>query len=262
MKTTQMMALFSRLVASLFKRLGGLLSRQKGIRMSDIELAVKNAGFEEGWREVDGIGELKVAEHWFPWWHETDTRPEYKIATLDVDANRVHSGSAAQQWFNNYATHTGGIYQQIQDVPVGKALTLTAFVQAFSRNDDGNWRESDGRYRMRIGLDPYGGTDPESKDVVWSQVVQPYDKWFPLRVETTSRSDRCTIFVWAQAEWRVKHNNGYVDDCRLVYAGEDAPPDPPPSGDTKTIAEAIAAFARAVAQAANELAARMDELDK
>jgi hypothetical protein len=225
--------------------------------MRKVDLNVQNAGFEEGWREVGGAGELKVANHWFPWWHQADTRPEFKIATLDVDANRIHSGSAAQQWFTTYSTHTGGIYQPIRNVPVDKTLIWTAYVQAFSRNDDTNWQKSDGRYRMRIGLDPYGGTDPEGQDAVWSETIQPYDRWFPLRVETLSRSDRCTIFVWGQAEWRLKHNNAYVDDCRLVYADGETPPDSP-----RTVAGAVAAYARAVADAANELAARMDELDQ
>jgi hypothetical protein len=261
MDVTRMFVRLSRTVVSSFERWGRLLSRQKGATMGEGELTVQNAGFEEGWREVGGVGELKVANHWFPWWHQTDTRPEFKIATLDVDAHRVHSGSAAQQWFNTYATHTGGIYQPLRNVTVGKTLVLTAFVQAFSRNDDRNWRQSDGRYRMRIGLDPYGGTDPEGQDVVWSQEVQPYDQWFPLRVETPSRSDRCTIFVWGQAEWRVKHNNAYVDDCQLVYTGEGTPSPTPPS-DLKKMAGAIATFARAVSEAANALAARMDELSK
>jgi len=151
--------------------------------MIEIELGLANPGFEEGWREVDGVYELKVANGWHPWWHETDVRPEYKIATTDVDDTRVYEGQAAQQWFTTYASHTGGIYQQVADVPVGKAIVFEAQAQAFSRDDDLNWRESNGRYRMRIGIDPYGGTNGESSDIVWSEVVQPYDAWSPLRVD-------------------------------------------------------------------------------
>jgi hypothetical protein len=197
-------------------------------------IQILNNGFEGGWREVDGIGELKVAGNWYPWWHASDTRPEYKIATVEVDPYRIHSGVQAQQWFNTYDTHTAGIYQQILDLEVGRAVLLTAFVQAFTRNDDTNWRESTGRYRMRIGIDPYGGTNPESGDVLWSGTVQPYDAYVPLAVEDVTRSDRCTIFVWGQAEWAFKHNNAYVDQVELWYTDDKVPPVEPPPGEGVT----------------------------
>jgi hypothetical protein len=239
--------------------------------MIAIEIETKNAGFEDGWREVDGVRELKVANDWHPWWHASDVRPEYKIATKEVDEHRIHTGNVAQQWFTTHATHTGGIYQQVQEVPIGNPLVFTAWVQAFSRDDDTDWRTSNGRYRMRIGIDPYGGTNAEAPEVVWSDTIQPYDAWNMLRVDTTARSDRCTLFIWGQAEWRVKHNNGYVDDCKLVYLAPEAPPPTPPpptppseppatAEDLKTLAQAVEAYALAVAQAANELAQKMNDL--
>lgn len=232
--------------------------------MSETKLNLTNSDFEGGWREVDGVGELKVADGWHPWWHQSDRRPEFKIARLEVDPSRIHGGQGAQQWFTSYATHTGGIYQQVHDVPVGRTLVLSAYVQAFSRNDDTNWRQSDGRYRMRIGIDPYGGLDPESRDIVWSEAVQPYDSWTELRIETQGRSDRCTVYVWGQAEWPVKHNNGYVDDCSLVYLGEpETPPPPPPPpapADLAHLAAAVRNFARAVSAAADELARQVEDL--
>jgi hypothetical protein len=192
-----------------------------------ISIPIENSTFEDGWREIDGIGELKVANGWYPWWHTNDTRPEYKLATNAVDPTRIHSGTHAQQWFNTYATHTAGIYQQVAGLEMGRVVVLTSYVQAFTRNDDANWRESTGRYRMRIGIDPYGGTNPESQDIVWSEVVQPYDEYVCLSVQADTRSDRCTLYVWGQAEWRFKHNNAYVDQVEFWYV-EDAPPVEPP----------------------------------
>lgn len=195
-----------------------------------------NGGFEGAFTER-GAGELKVAESWTPWWHTTDTRPEYKPATLNVDATRVHSGQTAQQWFNTYAHHTAGIYQRVTGLASGCTLTLSAWVQAFTRNDDADWRHSTGRYRMRIGIDPYGGTDPESTDIVWSETVQPYDAYQRLEVTTQAMSDRATAFVWGQAEWRFKHNNAYVDDVALS-ATEAEPTEPGDPGDYVTASQA------------------------
>ena len=86
--------------------------------MIEIELGPKNASFEDGWREVDGIRELKVANDWHPWWHHTDIRPEFKIATKQVDAYRVHSGEAAQQWFTTHAYVTF----QLAEAEIPRAL--------------------------------------------------------------------------------------------------------------------------------------------
>jgi hypothetical protein len=197
-------------------------------------IALRNPGFEEAFREVDGVHELKVAEYWEPWWDAGAARPEYKRADPAVDASRVRTGSGAQQWFNNYATHTAGVYQRVADVPVGTTLALEAWVQAFSSSKD-DFSQSEGKYRMRIGIDPYGGMDPESPDVVWSNgghAIEPYDEYQLLTVETVARSDRVTVFIWGQAEWALKHNNAYVDDVRLIAIG-DGTTLPPATGLTE-----------------------------
>lgn len=204
-----------------------------GNGMETVELPLINGDLEGGFRQVDGIGELTVAEGWFPWWHPGSARPEYKAATLDIDPRRVHSGNAAQQWFNNFAKHTAGICQRLENVPVGAELTFEAWVQAFVSDKD-DFSQSDGRYRMRIGIDVYGGTDPEGEDVVWSDdghSIQPYDEYQYLSVEAVARSDRCTVFIQGQNEWPLKHNNGYVDDCKLLARIEEPEPDPPPTGE-------------------------------
>jgi hypothetical protein len=187
-----------------------------------------NPGFEGSWTHRSAP-EVYVADGWEPWWHANDTRPEYKRATPDVDPRRVRTGNAAQQWFNSYATHTAGIYQIVPDITPGATLILSAYIQAFSRNDDANFAKSDGRYRMRVGIDPYGGTNPESKDIVWGPVFQPYDSYVLAMAETIARSDRCTVFIWGQAEWRLKHNNAYVDDITLEMIGAEPEPEPEPN---------------------------------
>lgn len=184
------------------------------------------------WR-IKGVPqhEVKIAPNWSPWWHQTDTRPEYKPATLAIDARRVRTGQKAQQWFNNYATHTAGVYQKVHGVEPGRTLNLSGWVQCFSSNKD-DFAQSDGRYRMRIGIDPYGGTNPESSDILWSDTVQPYDAYQMLELEFIAKSDRVTVFSWGQPEWPLKHNNAYIDDFELVYVGGGVePPIPPIEGE-------------------------------
>jgi len=201
---------------------------------TDGESLLMNGGFEGGFRYVDNVRELNVPNGWMPWWDSRSARPEWKDASLAVDSRRVHSGEHAAQWFNNYAVHTGGIYQRVTELQPGSTLTLSAYVQAFSSGKD-DFSRSDGRYRMKIGIDPYGGVDPESTDIIWSDggnAVQPYDAYVLVSVTTMARSDRATVWVWGQAEWALKHNDAYVDDVALVASGGGAPP--PTPGPTPT----------------------------
>ena len=111
---------------------------------------LENPGFEGG-SSARGAPQVVVADHWEPWWDSGDTRPEFKIATRDIDPNRVRpGGDQAQQWFNSFATHTAGVYQRITGLTPGREIRFSAYVQAFSSNTD-DFSHSNGRYRMRIG---------------------------------------------------------------------------------------------------------------
>jgi hypothetical protein len=193
--------------------------------------------FEGGFRRIDNARELEVATGWMPWWDARSARPEWKDASVTIDPRRVHGSQHAQQWFNNYAKHTGGVYQRVTGIAPGSTLRLEAWVQAFSSSGD-DFSHSNGRYRMRIGIDPYGGIDPESADVAWSSggnAIQPYDEYQRLEVQTIAKSDRATVFVWGQAEWALKHNDAYVDDVWLSVVGGEIPtPTPGPEPPTPT----------------------------
>lgn len=189
-----------------------------------------NGNFEGGFRNVDGIGELEVAHNWHPWWDRRSARPEYKNAA--PFANRIHRGVGAQQWFSTRKVHTAGIYQRIAGILPGSVLSLAAWVQAWVTGEN-DPKVSHGRYRMKIGIDPYGGIDAESADIVWSDdghAVQPYDAYERLHVECFALSDRCTVFIWGQNEWALRHNNAYVDDCTLEISEV---PGPGPGGITE-----------------------------
>lgn len=196
---------------------------------------VKNGSFEGQFIE-QGAPELKVPEHWIAWWDSRATRPEYKPATTQVDPRRIHSGNKAAQWFNNFAVHTAGLYQVVNNITIQETLRFEVWIQAFSSGKD-DFTQSNGRYRMRIGIDPYGGINPESPDVVWSNeghAVQPYDAYHLISVETPAKSDRCTVFIWGQAEWPVKHNNGFADDA-VLYQINIVEPTPTPAEPTGAV---------------------------
>ena len=192
-----------------------------------------NPGFEEGFSER-GAGEVTVANGWTPFWdpgplsiggHECgNMRPEFKGEDgARYGYRRIHEGHWAQKWFNSYGHHRAGIYQQV-NVATGSKLSFSAWVEAWSSQADDPAISTDGGYTAKIGIDPTGGTDRNSPNVVWSPDSQPLDTWVQLKVEATAKAGTITVFLFGEPQWCLKHNDVYFDDTCLVAQ---APPPPP-----------------------------------
>jgi len=183
-----------------------------------------NAGFEEGF-SARGAGEVEVANGWHPWFlfgseeEQKDgynKRPEYKPQDARLYGHaRVREGTFSQKWFNTYATHHAGILQQV-NVPANSLVTLRAYAWAWSCSKD-TWDASDSKYCVRVGIDPTGGTDWASPNVVWSPENCATDQWVQLTVQAQAKGGTVTAFLRSDAEYRVLHNDVYFDDACLTY---------------------------------------------
>jgi len=186
---------------------------------------LRNPGFEEGFSER-GAGEVTVANGWEPFWQQGPInigghdcggkRPEYK----GEDGGRfgylrIHDGNWAQKWFNTHAHHNAGVYQQV-NVANGSKLSLSAWAQAWSSSEDDPNRSDNGAYTMKVGIDPTGGTDPNSGNIVWSEPNGTLDAWVELKVSTTARAGTVTVFLHGEPTWCTKHNDVYYDDACLI----------------------------------------------
>ncbi|HUV93277.1 MAG TPA: SdrD B-like domain-containing protein [Anaerolineae bacterium] len=197
-----------------------------------------NPGFEEGF-SARGAGEVEVANGWHPWWQNGpgqedgyNRRPEYKPQDARLYGHaRVREGTFSQKWFNNYATHHAGLLQQV-NVPANSLVTLRAYGWAWSASKD-TWDKSDGTYSLRVGIDPTGGTDWASPNVVWSPQNFATDQWVQLTVQAKATGGTVTAFLRGDAEFRVVHNDVYFDDACLTYvAPTPVPTKPPPPTNT------------------------------
>mgnify|MGYP005840192269 CR=1 FL=1 len=80
----------------------------------------------------------------------------------------AHSGSHFLGMATNWGTPTGGVYQKVTGLPAG-TYTFTAFARLY--HGDNPYSET----KERIGVDPFGGTDPASANVQWS--AWDYNFW-------------------------------------------------------------------------------------
>ena len=192
---------------------------------------LQNADFEQSFsNRVDPYapgegpkGELSVADGWELWYDNVpgqdgyNYRPEYKPEdAYFYGRRRVRSGSFAQKFFTTFSTHTAGFYQRIP-APEGEEVTFSIWVQVWSSSyDDPDESRDPGKYRTYVGLDPFGGTAWQSGAIIWSEPVIMYDEWVELSITAVAQADHVTVFTKGAPEWRVKHNDSYWDDARLI----------------------------------------------
>ena len=196
-----------------------------------------NGGFEGGFSDR-GDSYVQVANGWTPFWQDgpnqadgLNRRPEYRAEDSRVHGNkRVREGTFAQKWATLYGTHHAGVWQQVS-VPAGSKLTLRAYGQSWSSNlDNPNESKENGRYELSVGIDPTGGTNWTSGNIVWSPRNGAADQWVELSVNTTAQAGTITVFLRGDVEFPVKHNDSYWDDaCLTVQAPPTATPRPQPT---------------------------------
>ncbi|HFB52729.1 MAG TPA: hypothetical protein ENJ48_03440, partial [Anaerolineae bacterium] len=119
-----------------------------------------------------------------------------------VDGDRCHTINHPCGYISSAGGFAAGMYQQIPVTPGGiyDANVQLILYDSYDKNDGGVGR--------KIGLDPTGGTDPNSPNIVWSPEVWVFDHAhklvFPeLHVQATAQSGTMTLFVWVNNLARV-----------------------------------------------------------
>lgn len=209
-----------------------------GVRMTGAQAAelLANPGFEPPFVNQGGEPARLVATGWTAW-HVSATagmslsenvQPEYYPASdtsSGLSVPRVLSGQDAQQYFSFFATHTGGVYQRVTNAPPGTALRFSVNAYIWSSSfDDVDVSEQDGGILLQAGIDPTGGTDGASANIVWSApVALQYDSYDEYSVTATASGSAMTVFVRSTVSFPVKNNYIFLDDASLRGANAPVP---------------------------------------
>jgi len=80
-------------------------------------------------------------------------------------------------------------------------------------------------FTFSIGIDPTGGTNPNSDAVIWGDSYHIYNGYCKqLQVEAVAIEETVTVFVESRTLWPFKHNDAYIDDAELVVLNDPAKP--------------------------------------
>lgn len=177
-----------------------------------------NCSFERGWVGID-LGE--IGEGW--WYFVEAGRPAFVHSTFE----RKHGNTAQQIWSDGQA-FTAGIYQQVGDVVPGTWYAAEVVWAAVVATDGDN-------VRRRVGIDPYGGTDPLSPNVVWGEEVWPEtEKFHALHVSAVAQALTITLFVRVNVPYSLGPDQAFIDVVSLVVDTTQPTPTPTPLPPTAT----------------------------
>jgi LysM repeat protein len=111
------------------------------------------------------------------------------------------------------------MYQQVAGITPGARLRFSVYMQGWSASDDSGLSHGPSPLNMRVGIDPFGGSNPYSANIIWSAPFDTYDTWGLYQIEAVARAGTVTVFTRSTPTFGVNHNDVYVDDASLVVVG-------------------------------------------
>jgi len=104
----------------------------------------------------------------------------------------------------------GGAYQVIEATP-GQKYRVSGMVQTKTTGEAQRPLDNN----CRVGIDPTGGRDPDSSDIVWSEHTQSEHKWSPVSTEAVAQQHRITVFIHHEMRRANIWNLTLFDDIKL-----------------------------------------------
>ncbi len=214
------------------------------IPVTSLPAVPQNTSFDGGSIQ-QGAQEIVVPQGWVAWWRtgtiscaiydelKTDgpcpliedgeltyRRPEFTVIPGTgrwLDPPRVLGTGQAARFFCTYGICVAGYLQQVR-VEAGQAYRLDAWVQAWCSGNAGDpyhsqldtqddWRNCE----LAVGVDPAGGVDPLSPDIVW-QAVTAYDAFTYVSTPSVlAQSGAMTLYLRGRSLWGLQHNDFHFD---------------------------------------------------
>ena len=189
-------------------------------------------------------GEIFTPEGWVTWWQEGEfKRPECKVVPnehpFSADPVRIYDGYYSGMCFTFFGKQNAGYFQVVRDISPGSVVEGSFYAHAWACGEDDNGALSCAEphaFYFQVGIDPNGGTDPFSSNIVWSNPYYHYDKFGlvgPVQA-TVGEAGAATLFTRAYGKWQLKHNDAYMDNAslKLISTGETPTPTSPPPPPT------------------------------
>ncbi len=148
-------------------------------------------------------------------WHN----PEYRDTLggpQETGPERKVAGDNSQKYFTFYSVHEAGLYQVVSGVKPGDLLRFSVFQEAWSTSNDDPYHSDLGqRMNLQVGIDPTGGNNPWSPNIIWSAPAESFDTFSQFAVEAVAKNNIVSVWTRSRPEMALEHVDVYVDEASL-----------------------------------------------
>jgi hypothetical protein len=167
-------------------------------------------------------------------WHNPEFR-DTAGGPQDTKPSRKVAGDNSQKYFTFYSIHEAGLYQTVGGIQPGQRLQFSVYMEAWSSPDnDPKVSLEQPTMNLRVGIDPFGGNNPWSANIIWSTPQDSFDHWGLFQIAAVAQSDHVTVFTYSRPVLPLQHNDVYVDEASLVVVGQESQPTRAPRTITAT----------------------------
>ena len=167
---------------------------------------------------------------------------EFAVETPAFNSAGETPLAPAQEIFSGWLPFTAGIFQQVEVTP-GLAYVAAIGWAPYASSDEKGDRNQGQFIGRKVGIDPLGGADPTSPDIVWSpEVWDELGGVFPqLRVSAVAQGGTITVFVRANNPHSHGNDKVWFDAVTLTVdpnqpapTSTPVPPSPTPTSPPPT----------------------------
>jgi LysM repeat protein len=145
--------------------------------------------------------------------------PEYRDTLggpQETGPSRKVAGDNSQKYFTFYSTHEAGLYQVVGGVKPGDRLRFSVYMEAWSSGAN-NPDKSDFNQHMnlQVGIDPTGGNEPWSSNIVWTAPAESFDQFSQFVVEAVAKNNVVSVWTRSAPQLALQHVDVYADEASL-----------------------------------------------
>jgi LysM repeat protein len=186
-------------------------------------------GWSAWWQQpnqnFDDPNYFNTYPHYCPDWSNTPLdckawhNPEYRDTLggpQKTGPSRKVAGDNSQKYFTFYSVHEAGVYQVVSGVKPGDRVRFSVFQEGWSNSVNDPFKSDLGqRMNFQVGIDPTGGNNPWSPNIIWTAPAESFDKFTQFVVEAVAKNNIVSVWTKSKPDLPLQHVDVYVDEASL-----------------------------------------------
>ncbi len=165
--------------------------------------------------------------------------PEYRDTLggpQETGPSRKVAGDNSQKYFTFYSIHEAGLYQVVSGVKPGDLVRFSVWMEGWSNGKNDPYQSDYNQHmNFQVGIDPTGGNNPWSSNIIWTKPAESFDKFTQFAVEAEAKNNVVSVWTKSAPELALEHVDVYVDEASLNVVQGVRPAARPVTRNTRVI---------------------------